>query len=352
MADCSIRWMAGPEKQPVHRAGPHALRAVLHQRLRRVLHRPARVDDVVLDDAGPALHLADDVHHLGMPVLGRAALVDDREFRVQPLGVGARPLRPAGVRRDDRDVLELLPRDVVDDDRRREQVVHRDVEEALDLRLVQVHRQHAVRAGGAQDVRHELGRDRHARLVLAILARVAVIRDHRRDARRGRAPERVDHHQQLHDVLVDGRAGRLHDEDVGAADVLLDLERHLGVGEPAELRLPHLDPEHVRDAAGQFRMCAAREDLHVRARQSARHVPVTMAGWGGRIRTFECGIQSPVPYQLGDAPPLVFPSLPSPGSPGASSRTGGRVCTARRGAVRMTQTKSVHAGRSAGQRSA
>ncbi len=25
-------------------------------------------------------------------------------------------------------------------------------------------------------------------------------------------------------------------------------------------------------------------------------------GWGGRIRTCECGIQSPVPYQLGDSP--------------------------------------------------
>ena len=135
--------------------------------------------------------------------------------------------------------------------------------------------------GRAQDVRHELGRNRHARLVLAVLARVAVIRDHRRDARRRRPPERVDHDQQLHDVLVDRRAGRLHDEDVGAADVLVDLERHLGVREPAELGLPHRDPEHVRDPAGQFRMCATREDLHVRARQSAstrsRH-----DGWLGR----------------------------------------------------------------------
>jgi hypothetical protein len=26
------------------------------------------------------------------------------------------------------------------------------------------------------------------------------------------------------------------------------------------------------------------------------------AGWGGRIRTFEYGIQSPAPYQLGHAP--------------------------------------------------
>ena len=66
----------------------------------------------------------------------------------EPLGVGAGPLGAAGVRRDDRDLAELLPRQVVDDDRRGEQVVDRDVEERLDLRLVQVHRQHAVGAGG------------------------------------------------------------------------------------------------------------------------------------------------------------------------------------------------------------
>ena len=64
---------------------------------------------------------------------------------------------------------------------------------------MQVHRQHAVRAGRAEQVRHQLGRDRHARLVLAILPRVAVVRNHRRDARRRRAAERVDHHAQLHD---------------------------------------------------------------------------------------------------------------------------------------------------------
>ena len=39
-------------------------------------------------------------------------------------------------------------RQVVDDDRRGEQVIDRDVEEPLDLRLVQVHRQHAIGAGG------------------------------------------------------------------------------------------------------------------------------------------------------------------------------------------------------------
>ena len=95
-----------------------------------------------------------------------------------------------------------MPRAVVDDHRRREQVVHRDVEEPLDLRLVQVHRQHPVGARRAQQVGDQLGRDRHARLVLAVLPGVAVIGHDRGDAGGRRPAERVDHHQQLHQVLV------------------------------------------------------------------------------------------------------------------------------------------------------
>jgi hypothetical protein len=45
----------------------------------------------------------------------------------------------------------------------------RDVEEALDLRGVEVERQDAVHAGGGQEVRHELGADGRAGLGAAVL---------------------------------------------------------------------------------------------------------------------------------------------------------------------------------------
>ena len=67
-------------------------------------------------------------------------------------------------------------REVVDHDRRREEVVDGDVEEALDLPGVEVEREDALRARGGDQVGHELGRDRHARLHLAVLAGVAVVR--------------------------------------------------------------------------------------------------------------------------------------------------------------------------------
>jgi hypothetical protein len=56
------------------------------------------------------------------------------------------------------------------------QVVDRNVKEALDLRRVQVQRQHAIRARRRQQVGHQLRRDRHAALVLAVLAGVAEVR--------------------------------------------------------------------------------------------------------------------------------------------------------------------------------
>jgi hypothetical protein len=52
--------------------------------------------------------------------------------------------------------------DVARHDRRGEQVVGRDVEEALDLAGMQVERQHAVGAGLGDQVGDQLGRDRRA----------------------------------------------------------------------------------------------------------------------------------------------------------------------------------------------
>ena len=175
-----------------------------------------------------------------------------------------------------------------------------------------------LRTGRAQQVRHQLGRDRHARLVLAVLPGVAVVGHDRGDPRRRRPAERVDHHQQLHQVLVDRVRRRLHDEHVGAADVLVDLERHLAVGEPAQARLPERNAQDTRrspvDSCGfalpekTFRSPkpVATSPSPLRGRFITTSTAVSAphqrqppdTGWGGRIRTSEYGIQSPAPYRL------------------------------------------------------
>ena len=145
--------------------------------------RAGRVDLVIDDDRPLALDVADDVHELGPVQVADAALLDDGERRVQQLGEGPGALGEAEVRHDHR-VLDLLVAEVVREHVDRGQLVDRDVEEALDLALVEVHREDPVRAGDRDHVGDEAGRDRDARLVLLVGAAVRVERDDGRDPAR------------------------------------------------------------------------------------------------------------------------------------------------------------------------
>ena len=150
------------------------------------------------------------------------------------------------------------------EDRRSVEVVDRDVEEALNLLGVQVDRQDAVGAGGGEQIGDELGRDRHAGLVLTILAGVTKERDHGRDAGGGRASEGVDHDQQLHDAIVGRRTGGLDDVDVAATDILIDLHERLAVGETVDGSGAERNAEMFADFLGQRRIGVAGENLHLR----------------------------------------------------------------------------------------
>src|SRR5438034_1262804 len=108
----------------------------------RLHQRAGGVDHVVDHHRVAAVDVADEVHGHGRPRLV-APLVDDGQARVEPLGDRARTLHAAGVGRDEDGVAEVLLLQIVDHhDRAREQVVDRDVEEALDLARVQVQREH------------------------------------------------------------------------------------------------------------------------------------------------------------------------------------------------------------------
>ena len=100
---------------------------------------------------------------------------------------------------------------------RAHEVVDGNVEEALNLSRVQVHREDSVSTGGGDKVCNELCGNGVAALGLAILTRVAEVRDDGGDASRGGAAHCVDHNEQFHKIVVDGTAGGLNDENVLAA---------------------------------------------------------------------------------------------------------------------------------------
>ncbi len=163
---------------------------------------------------------------------------------------------------------------------------------------MQVDGEHPVHAGARQHVRDQLGGDRDARRARAtILPRVAEVRHHRGDAAGRRAAAGVHHHQQFHQVVVGRRARGLHDEHVAAAHVLHQLDRHLAVAEAADVRAPQRHLQVTGDVEGQLRIRVAREHRHRRTVHRG-HSPISVDGWGGRIRTSEWRDQNPLPYRL------------------------------------------------------
>ena len=124
-------------------AGEHDGRAGLAHRLGGGTERAGGVDHVVDDDRDAPVDVADDLH-LGDLVRPDAALVDDGQVGVEALRERARALDAAGVGRDDGDVAAADPvAQVLEQDRRRVDVIDRDVEEALDLPGVEIDGQDA-----------------------------------------------------------------------------------------------------------------------------------------------------------------------------------------------------------------
>ena len=104
--------------------------------------------------------------------------------------------------------------------------------------------------------------------------------------RRG-AAKRIEHQQQLHEVVVHRRAGRLDDEHVAAAHVLGDLDHHLAVAEAAHVGLPERHLQDLAHLGGQRPVRVAGEYLDL---VSHRSVPRPWRrSWAGRIRTFDTG---------------------------------------------------------------
>ena len=160
-----------------------------------------------------------------------------------------------------------LPAEVVGELADRRQVVDRDAEEAVHLRGVQRHRDHAAGAGGDQQVGDEPAADRDARGVLLVGAGVGVVRDDGGDLRRRRAAGRVEHQQQLHEVLLRRRHERLHDVHVALAAVRLELHLQAVVAEAVDGDRRQRHAQSLADAAGELLVGATAEhdDLpHVR----------------------------------------------------------------------------------------
>jgi len=245
----------------VARARRHALRAGIDDRVRRIRERARGVDDVVDDHGLLAANVTDDVHDLG-DVWRGTPLVDDRETGAEALRECAGALDATGIgRHHDRLVAaEAEHAELLDQHGHRVEVVERDVEEALDLAGVEIHRERAIGAGGGDEVRDQLRRDRRAGLRLAVLPRVPEVRDDRDDAAGAGTLERVDRDQELHQRFVGWRTRRLNHEAVHTADVLADLYVNLAIREVRDLRAAKRNLDELTNFVCEGSVGITRED--------------------------------------------------------------------------------------------
>ena len=226
------------------------------------------IDHVVVEDADLVLHVADQGRDLGLVVL-RAVLVHDGDVAIKQRGELLGGLCASHVGRHHAQLLglEALLLEVVHEDGHGGHMVDRLVEEALDGVLVQIDGDDVVGASGGEQVGYQLGGDRLARSGLAVLARVTVMRDDGADAVRAGALGRVDHDEQLHEVVVDveaigARAHGLHDEHIGAANAFLVASVDFSVGELLQLHIAQGDAQLLCDLVGQLQVRGTRKHCH------------------------------------------------------------------------------------------
>ena len=251
-----------PGEDWVGRGSEDAARTMFLESLSRVHEGARRVDHVVDQDYVAVGDVTDHVHDLGH-VRPAPPLVHDGQASGELQRVGARPVDTAGVWAHHHEVGELQHPQLLDEDGRCVQVVDWPVEEALDLSGVELHGDDPIGAGRGQEIADQARGDRVASGSAAVLPTVAEVGDDGRDAAGGRPLERVDHDQELHEVVVDRPALRaadaLRDEDVATTHRLLDLDSDLAVREPRDGGLPEFAIQISADRPCQLRIGVARE---------------------------------------------------------------------------------------------
>ena len=220
----------------MHAVRHHLQRATLFQRIGGGAQGASGIYDVIHQHAGLARHITNDVHHGGHVSL-RAALVDDGQFCiVKALGNRARAHHTAHVRRHHNHIVGAMRApDIGQQQRRGIDIVHRYIEEPLNLIGMQIHGEHAVGIHRTEHFGRHFGGDRHTRRArAAVLASITKIRHHRCHTGRRCAFERVDQHQQFHEIFSRRRIGRLDDVHLLPAHAFFNLNLYFAIGKAAD----------------------------------------------------------------------------------------------------------------------
>ena len=184
-----------------------------------------------------------------------AALVHDGQGGIEALGIGTRSFNAARIGRNNNDVVVVQPPQGFKHNRHGKQVVYRAVKITLNLPRVQVNGNHALCTGNADKVCHHFCANGRTGADLAILARIAIIRNNGCNSASAGPFKGIKHKAELHQVAVDAwRAGGLHHKNVITANIVAYFYPQLAVAERGGQRGRQLTPQMVADGLGQIRI--------------------------------------------------------------------------------------------------
>ncbi|KAH3663667.1 hypothetical protein OGAPHI_005068 [Ogataea philodendri] len=205
--------------------------AVLEQHLGGLGQSTTGVCHIVDNDTCFSSNVSNE-NHTAHLVGSRTLFMDQRKVEVQTVGQSSSTLGSTGVGRNNNGVLHVqLFTNITNHRWLSIQVIHGHIKEPLNLRGVQVHRDHVVAPGTGEHIGHQFGRNRRTALVLSVLSGVREVWQHSGDSSSRRRLTCVDHDQQLQDLVVDDARPYLHyDVDILISNRLTDRERHFFIG--------------------------------------------------------------------------------------------------------------------------
>ena len=157
-------------------------------------------------------------------------LMNNRQIAPKMRGVTGRYFDVAHVRGNNREILNFFVAEILAQNKLTRQMVHRYIEEPLQLLGVQINSEDTVCAGGGNDVGDKFRRNRHPAFVLAVLAGIAKVRDNRGNSICACAFQAIKINQQLDEVFVNGTARGLNHETIPAAHVVFDADDFFAIG--------------------------------------------------------------------------------------------------------------------------
>ena len=144
-----------------------------------------------------------------------------------------------------------------------QQMIHRNVEEALDLRCMQVHSQDAVSTGSGDHVGNQLSGDRIAALGFTILTGIAKVGDHGGNAAGRSTAAGIDHNKQLHQVIVDRLAGGLNQEHICATNCFKQGNSYFAVSKSFDFAVAQGQTQFLTNCLCKGRVGVTAENLDI-----------------------------------------------------------------------------------------